>query len=890
MNPQDSHSDLQQELAARTAELAKVRQQQTATSEILKVISGSTTDVQPVFDTIVRNAVVLCDGLHGQLCLFDGETISLVAHHNLTPEGIAALRRAFPAPANRATWAGRAIMDRAVIHVPDVTSDPQYQFASDRARTVGYRSVLAVPMLREGMPVGVIRISRAEPRPYSASEIELVKTFADQAVIAIENVRLFNEVKARTEALTRSVEEMRALGEVGRAVGSTLDLQTVLVTIITHAVELSKADAGGTIYELDEASEVFEPRANHGVSDGMISMLRESRIRRGETTVGMCAERRAPVQVPDMQLADDNRLRDLLIRDGIRSVLAVPVLRDERVIGALVVRRKTAGEFPESVVKLLQTFAAQSVLAIENARLFQEVNDKGRELEVASEHKSQFLANMSHELRTPLNAIIGITEMLQEDARDLKREDELEPLERVLRAGRHLLALINDILDLSKIEAGKMDLYVESFGVAPLIEDVANTARTLAAKNGNRVAASIPADIGAMRSDQTRIRQALLNLASNATKFTEGGTITIGAKRTTVEGREWITISVTDSGIGMTPEQVGRLFQEFAQADASTTRKYGGTGLGLAISQRFCRMMGGDITVESAPDSGSTFTLRLPAEAAGSTGGATTPLATHHSPRAVGAKLVLVVDDDSTVRDLMDRFLSKEGYAVAQASGGREALNLARELRPTAITLDVVMPDIDGWTVLAAMKGDPALADIPVVLMSILDEKTRGYALGAADYMVKPVDRKRLSETLKKLCASAGRQVLVIDDDPLVRGDVRRSLERDGWQIAEAENGRIGLARLAESRPDIIVLDLMMPEMDGFEFLAALRGHAEWSGIPVLVLTAKDLTDNDRARLSGGVGRIIPKGTLDREELAHEVARLLGVSVMRAAPAMESQT
>ena len=752
------------------------------------------------------------------------------------------------------------------------------------------RRIIGLPLERFLIAIrGATDHNSREPVAWSSQdEIGQVILAFNQLVakLATEEAAL----RERSEELTRSVAELRALGEVGRAVSSTLDLQTVLVTIITHAVELAKADAGGTMYEFDEATGVFEPRANFGVSDTMVAMLREARIRLGETTVGICAERRAPFQIPDFALERDNRLRDLLMHDGIRSVLAVPLLRDERVIGALVVRRKSAGEFPESTVKLLQNFAAQSVLAIENARLFHEVHEKGRELEVASQHKSQFLANMSHELRTPLNAIIGVTEMLHEDARDLKRDDEIEPLERVLRAARHLLALINDILDLSKIEAGKTDLYVETFAIAPLLEDVVNTTNTLAAKNGNRVVVNCPIDIGAMKSDQTRIRQALLNLASNAAKFTERGTITIDAKRTTEEGRAWITIAVTDSGIGMTPEQVGRLFQDFTQADASTTRKYGGTGLGLAISQRFCRMMGGDITVESAPGSGSTFLLRLPAEVAGP-GETAEVRAAVASPRVEGCNLILVVDDDETMRDLMDRFLSKEGFTVAKASGGREALQLAHELRPDAITLDVMMPDLDGWTVLAAIKGDPELADTPVILMTILDEKTRGFALGAAEFMVKPVDRERLATTLKKLCSSAGRRVLVVDDDKFVRDDVQRSLEREGWQVTQAENGQIALARLAESRPDIIVLDLMMPEMDGFEFLAALRDRPEWHEIPVLVVTARDLTAEDRARLTGGVKRIIPKGTSSRDEVLREVARLLRASVKRdELPEMESTT
>jgi signal transduction histidine kinase len=355
---------------------------------------------------------------------------------------------------------------------------------------------------------------------------------------------LENKVEERTRALAtanaeinRSLEEMQALGEVGKAVSSTLDMDTVLVTIITHAVLLSKADAGGTIYEYDEVTGVFAPRANYGLSDAIVSALRDSRIRLGDTTVGKCAIERRPVQVPDLEADLEYRLRDLLLHDGVRALVAVPMLREEKVIGAMVIRRKTAGAFPEPVIKLLQTFAGQSVLGIENARLFKEIRDKSQQLEVASQLKSQFLANMSHELRTPLNAIIGVTEMLHEDAVDLKREDELEPLERVLRAARHLLALINDVLDLSKIEAGKMDIYVESFAIVPLVEDVTQTVATMATKNRNEMVVDCSADIGTMRADQTRIRQALLTLVSNANKFTERGKVTIRATRSTEGGR-----------------------------------------------------------------------------------------------------------------------------------------------------------------------------------------------------------------------------------------------------------------------------------------------------------------------------------------------------------------
>jgi signal transduction histidine kinase/DNA-binding response OmpR family regulator len=879
---QDSQRNLEQKVQARTVDLTQSLEQQTATAEVLKVISSSPTNVQPVFDIIGKLAEKLCAADLSLVSKFDGELIRLMALHGVAGEGEEAVRRAFPMRPEDETATARAFRNCAVEHIADVLNDPKYA-QRNAANATGYRAVLGVPMIREGQVIGVIFVGRLAPGYFADAKVELLKTFAAQAVIAIENVRLFKAVEVRTEELTRSVEEMRALGEVGQAVSSTLDLDTVLLTIITHAVELSQADAGGTIYEFDEATEVFEPRANYGVSDGYVVILREMRIKLGETSVGMCAAKRIPFQVPDLEKSEDNRMRETLVREGIRAVLAVPLLREERVIGALVIRRKTAGEFSESVVALLQNFASQSVLAIQNARLFQEVRDKSQQLEVASQLKSQFLANMSHELRTPLNAIIGVTEMLHEDAVDMKREDDLEPLDRVLRAAKHLLALINDILDLSKIEAGKIDIHIESFAIAPLVTDVVQTISTMATKNGNQVVVECPADIGTMNADQTRIRQALLNLASNANKFTEKGTVTISARRAIEAGREWVTMAVTDTGIGLTPEQMGKLFQDFVQADASITRKYGGTGLGLAISRRFCQMMGGDIKVASKPGHGSTFTIRVPAD--GAISPAAVPRRDAAAPRPGAAKsdapTILVVDDDETVREVMERYLVREGFSVVTASGGQEGLKLARELHPAAITLDVMMPDLDGWTVLAAIKGDPELADIPVILMTIVDEKNRGYSLGATDYMVKPVDRERLTGVLRNICGTVGRQVLLVDDDDMMRRGMRLALEKDGWEVDEAENGRIALARLAESRPDIIMLDLMMPEMDGFEFLVEMRSRTEWRDIPVVVVTAKDLTAEERSRLNGDVERVLQKGGSELDELLREIGRILPGSIAR---------
>ncbi len=430
-----------------------------------------------------------------------------------------------------------------------------------------------------------------------------------------------------------------------------------------------------------------------------------------------------------------------------------------------------------------------------------------------------------------------------------------------------------------------MDIHIESFAIAPLIHDVVQTVATMAAKNGNDVVVDCPADIGTMHADQTRIRQALLNLVSNANKFTERGTVTVRATRALRADQEWVTIAVTDTGIGLSLEQVGKLFQDFVQADATTTRKYGGTGLGLAISRRFCQMMGGDITVASELGKGSTFTITLPAQV-GSTPHA---VGTHRAvsrrrgtDRPAGST-VLVVDDDQAVLDLTERFLAREGFSVVTASGGREGLRLARELQPGAITLDVMMPDIDGWTVLAAIKGDPELQDIPVILMTIVDEQNRGYSLGATDYLVKPVDRARLAAVLRSICGVVGGRVLLVDDDETMRHVTRLALEQNGWRISgEAENGREALERLRKERPDAIVLDLMMPEMDGFEFLVEMRGHAEWRDIPVLVVTAKDLTEEERTRLNGDVARVLQKGASELSELLREIGRILPGSIARS--------
>ncbi len=636
---------------------------------------------------------------------------------------------------------------------------------------------------------------------------------------------LERKVDERTLDLAESLEQQTATSEVLKIISrSAFDLQTVLDTLIENATRLCGAE-NGIIMRLE--GDVYRPAAFCGASPG-IEFLEQHPIRPGRGTLaGRVALEHRPIQLQDVLEDPEYQWHDFQRQLGTRTILGVPILREGSPIGVIIIWRTEVQPFTDKQVDLVTTFADQAVIAIENVRLFQEIEEKSQALEVASRHKSEFLANMSHELRTPLNAVIGYSEMLQEEAEDLGQEDFIPDLQKINAAGKHLLGLINDILDLSKVEAGKMDLYLESFSVPTLVRDVTAIVHPLVEKNANGLEVHCADELGSMHADLTKVRQALFNLLSNASKFTDHGTITLDAAREAVDGTDWLVFRVSDTGIGMTAEQMGRLFEAFSQADASTTRKYGGTGLGLAISRKFCQMMGGDITVESEYGHGSTFTIRLPAEVADpretppveQAPEVAPPVAEEPvAPQSNGTSSILVIDDDATVRDLMQRFLSAQGYHVALATG----------------------------------------------------------ALGAADFVTKPIDRNRLASVLRKhLRDRPSSTVLVIDDDPETRDMLRRTVSGEGWTVSEAENGRVALQRMAELQPGVILLDLMMPEMDGFDFVVELRKHPQWRTIPVVVITAKDLSVADRRRLNGYVQKIVQKGAYSREALLAEVRELV---------------
>ncbi len=925
-------------------------------------------ELSDLLQAVLERAIQLLGVSHGELAIYDREQeeLEIVASYNLGRKDTTGTRMRVGEGAM-----GHVALTREPYIIPDYNA---WAARSEQYAQAAFHAVMVAPLLMGRQLVGAIAFMDQEPaRQFGHEDLRLLDLFAPQAAVAIENARLFTVERRRAE-------EQQALLDTMKDLAGELELSKVLQRVLERAVGLLHV-TGGELATYDPAAGDLVIVASHDMGTDAVG----SRIALGDGAMGRVAETRESLIIPRYQEWEGRSAK--YTQSTVQSVMAAPLMIGSRLVGTIAsVHSDPDRKLGPGDLRLLELFAPEAAIAIENARLFtqaqhqqqyfgelvanspvaivtldqshnvvscnpaflalfgyEEAEVVGHQLddlitteearaqavqytvqaldrqavqaiaqrrrkdgtmvdvevlgvpvvvdgvlvgmmglyhditellkarraaESASSAKSQFLASMSHELRTPLNAIIGYSEMLEEEAGERGDPESAADLQKIRAAGRHLLALINDVLDLSKIEAGKMDLYYETFELRPAMEAVASTIAPLVEKNGNALVLEMPDDLGAIRADATRVRQVLFNLLSNAIKFTERGTVTLAARRDPSPEGDTIWFTVRDTGIGMTPEQLGRLFQSFAQAEASTASKYGGTGLGLAISRRFCEMMGGKITVESTPGEGTTFTVQLPADGSGEG-----DHARESRPSAETGEegTVLVIDDDSSTRDLLGRMLGREGYRVLQAGSGAEGLRLARAEHPDVITLDVLMPGQDGWEVLAALKNDPEMAGIPVVMLSITDDRNLGYALGASEYLTKPIERARLAAVLARYRRPPGGSVLVVEDDPDTRAMLRRSLERAGWQVGEAENGRIGLERVAADRPSLVLLDLMMPEMDGFEFLDALRGRMGALSPDVVVITAKELTADERRRLNGGVERVIQKHAFDADAFLAEV-------------------
>jgi signal transduction histidine kinase len=599
----ESYANLERKIEERTEELKEALEHQTATNEILRVISGSLNDSGPVFETIVANAARLCEANFAVVLLYQGGRLSSAAHTSITPDFAQYFERGYPV--NRETATGRAALERRPVQVLDILADPDFVVTSAH-RSEGVRTVLAVPMLRDDTLLGVIATWRHEVRPFSDKQIKLLETFADQAVIAIENVRLFQELQERTGELARSVEDLRALGEVSKVVSSSLNVERVLRTVAGYAVNLSNSDGCG-ILEFNADRGAFVVVASHNLSRKFVDTIERSPIDPRRGAIARATSSAQPVQVPDIANADDINFREAILQQGFQSLLAVP-MGTENTRG-IVVFRRVSGVFDDRVLNLITALASQSKVAIENAGLFREIEDKSRQLEIANRHKSEFLANMSHELRTPLNAIIGFSEVLDQRLFGELNPKQAEYVKDIHASGHHLLSLINDILDLSKIEAGRMELQVSEFNLPVALENALTLVHERANRRGVRLELELQNGVGNVTADERKVKQILLNLLSNAIKFTpERGKVSVSAKR----NGEAVEISVADTGIGIATEDQEIIFEEFRQLSPERGQKREGTGLGLALARKFVELHGGRIWVESEPGKGATFTFTLP--------------------------------------------------------------------------------------------------------------------------------------------------------------------------------------------------------------------------------------------------------------------------------------
>ncbi|MFC5788509.1 GAF domain-containing protein [Agromyces tardus] len=710
-----------------------------AMNEVLTALGRSSSDPDAVLDSVVESARRLCRCEAAAVYLIDDDHFTLASSVGLSTEFVSRIGE-HPFRIDRATLLGRVALDRQITQIPDVLSDPEYG-RQDVQRIEKFRTIMAAPMLLDDEVVGALSLVRTEVDPFDGRAIALLEAFAAQAAIVVRNVHLVRELEERGVELARRVEQLEALSEVGGVVSSSLVLDEVLSNIIMNAVRFSGCD-GGSIMEYVEEERSFSVRSAYASSAELLRKLRGIRVDLETTLVGRAALEGHPIAVADLDTVELDPHLELLHDDGWRSVLAVPVLRGERIIGALVVRRKRPGAFSDETVEFLETFASQSALAVWNAQLFRELETKTAELQVVSQHKSEFLASMSHELRTPLNAVIGFSEVLLERMFGELNERQDEYLRDILSSGRHLLQLLNDILDLSKVEAGRMELATSTFSVRSALEYGISMVRERAALHGIAVGLEVDPALDGIESDELRFKQVLLNLLSNAVKFTpDGGHVAVAARR---DGDD-LVVTVTDDGTGIPPEDRERIFESFQQGRRGAQQEEG-TGLGLTLCRRIVSLLGGRMWLETEVGVGSTFGFSVPMRSPVEEPPAA-PTEQAHLP------IVVVIDDDRASLDLMTAYLDGLGVQVIHARDGEEGLQSIRALAPAAVVLDIRMPGLDGWQVLTRVRDDEATRAVPVIIVSMLDERSRGLMLGAADYLIKPVGREELIGALRRVGA-----------------------------------------------------------------------------------------------------------------------------------------
>jgi signal transduction histidine kinase/ActR/RegA family two-component response regulator len=712
---------------------AALQDQFDAANEVLSAVGRSAGDADTVLTTIVESARRLCRSDAAHLYLLEDGVFKLIKAVGLSGESIAYIAE-HPMPMDRQTLIGRVALDRKTQQIPDVVADPGYG-RLDLQRVAGFRTTMGAPMIVDDKVVGAMSIWRNKVSPYGEREMAIVTAFAGQAAMAINGVKLVQELQAGRAELARKVGELEALRNVGEAVSSSLDVDHVLSTIAMYAVELS-GTSGGSIMEYDDSERRFAVRSVYRTSPDVVERLRGVRIDIDSTLVGRAALERRPLAVPDLSTVDLDPHLQILFDDGWRSVVAVPMLREEQIIGSLVVRRKSTGDFTEETLDLLETFASQSALALLNAQLFTTLQERSAELEVASRHKSEFLASMSHELRTPLNAVLGFSEVLLERMFGDINERQEEYLRDIHSSGKHLLELLNEILDLSKVEAGQMELEFTPLDVPAALEYAASMLRERATAHSVDLRVELGDGLGAVEADELRFKQVVLNLVSNAVKFTpDGGSVVIRA----VEVDTDLQVTVTDTGVGIPIEDRERIFESFQQGGRGASREEG-TGLGLTLSRRIVELFGGRMWLVSEVGAGSTFGFSIPTRRES---GRIQP-----EWQAQAATSIVVIEDDRASSDLLTAYLSGAALRVTTVRDGQSGLDAVRRDRPSAVLLDIRLPGVDGWAVLQELKSDAATKDIPVIVVSIVDERSRGAAMGAAAYMVKPVSRDDLLTAL----------------------------------------------------------------------------------------------------------------------------------------------